>query len=252
MCITVMDKMNKTWEYCVKLYGLDRCVALCHHGSYNYELDLPSSDVDAKLFITPTWDEVVFCRQPSSKTIAGPFGDINITDIRLFISTNLVKQNFNFLECLFTPYSCVNPAYADLWNELIEQREEIAHYKPEEAIRTMLGQAENQYKRWNKFDNKKTLYHMMRISWAIESYLKGNSFKDTLVPNNRDLIMRVRNGEICEVDMEFMFYLFHEHIHYCVDNIEYKGKSNELIVLFLEEIQKEFVYRALYDFGVDN
>ena len=96
MILTVMDKINETWEYCIKLYGLDRCIALCHHGSYNYELNLPESDVDAKLFITPTWDEVVFCKQPMSKTIKGPYGDINVTDIRLFIGNNLKKQNFNF------------------------------------------------------------------------------------------------------------------------------------------------------------
>lgn len=249
-CLEIQNKLNETWEYCKSLYGIDRMVSLTLHGSQNYECDLPESDVDAKLFITPTWDEVVYCKQPLSKTIQGPHGDINVTDIRLFIGSNLRKQNFNFLECLFTPYSCVNSAYADLWDKLTTYREEIAHYDPQAAIRTMMGQVENQWRRWNKFDNKKTLYHMMRINGAIERYMQGYFFADTLIPENQPHIMQVRLGRVSEENMEHMFNMFYEHAHYLTEETEYKGAQYEC-TRFLEDIQREFIYRALYELRIE-
>ena len=249
--MTTQRKIDKTWDHCITLYGLDRCAALTLHGSQNYALDLPESDVDAKLFITPTWDEVVFCKQPMSKTIKGPYGDINVTDIRLFIGNNLKKQNFNFLECLFTPYSCVNPCYADLWEQLIRHREEIAHYDPAAAVRTMMGQVENQYGRWGRFDNKKTLYHMARIHGAIDRYQEGLCFADTLIPENRDWIMDVRLGKIDEEAMVIFFKSLYEDAHRLAAPENYKGKSYEIIEYALDELQKQFVYRALYEMRVE-
>ena len=217
--MSVLDtqkKIDETWDFCISKYGLDRCVAITLHGSQNYGLDLPESDVDAKLFITPTWEEVIFCKQPISKTIQGPYGDVNVTDIRLFIGNNLKKQNFNFLECLFTDYFCVNPYYDDLWEQLIKHREEVAHYNPAAAVRTMIGQVENQWRRWDNFsgkcgepfDNKKTLYHMARIHSAIKRYQEGSPFADTLIPENYDWIMQVRLGKLDKEAMEFFSSLF--------------------------------------------
>lgn len=246
--MTTQQKVEETWKYCINLYGLDRCVSITLHGSQNYECDITDSDVDVKLFIAPTWREVIECKQPLSKTIDGPYGDINVCDIRLFLGNNLPKQNFNFLECLFTPYSCVNDAYADLWSQLIEYREEIAHIDPAAAVRTMMGQVENQYGRWGRFDKRKTLYHMMRISSAIETYQNGQCFADTLIPNNHDHIMRVRLGKICEEDMDFIFSLFYSHAHYCAEKIEYKGETHYANgMCLLQQLQALFVYRSLYE-----
>lgn len=249
--LEIQTKINETWEYCIQRFGRERCVALCLHGSQNYELDMPESDVDAKLIIAPTWDEVVFVRKPLSETIQGPYGDINVTDVRLYIGVNLKKQNFNFLETLFTPYSCVNNDYADLWNRLIEHREEIAHFNPDLAKHTMLGQAENQRKRWGRFDDKKTLYHLMRISDAIEKYQRGWYFADTLIPLNHNHIMQVRKGEISQESMEYMFNLFYEHIHYIIENTKYVGPTYETAGRLMDEIQREFVYRALYELRIE-
>ena len=249
--LTTMNKLEETWKYCNELFGDDRCIALCLCGSQNYQCDLPDSDIDAKLMITPTWKEVIECKQPMSQTISGPYGDINVTDIRLFIGNNLKKQNFNFLECLFTPYKVVNKYYEDLWEELLEYREEIAHYNPAAAIRTMMGQVENQYGRWGRFDKHKTLYHMMRMSHAIEFYQKGEPFEKTLVPINLDHIMKVRLGKVCEEDMDFMFGLFYTHAHYCADKVEYAGPECPNVERAMDDLQARFVYRALYEFEVE-
>lgn len=248
--LSTQEKVNKTWEHCVGIFGFDRCISLTLHGSQNYELDLPDSDVDTKLIITPTWDEVINCKQPLSKTIDGPYGDINVVDIRLFIGVNLRKQNFNFLECLFTPYSCVNPDYADLWNELLEHKEEIAHFKPQEAIRTMMGQVENQWRRWGRFDDKKTLYHMARIHDAIKRYQEGLLFADTLIPEDANYIMKVRLGKIGQEDMEFYFKNLYNDAYRLAEETEYKGPECSGVEYYMNHLQAKFVGRALYEKGV--
>ena len=240
------EKMDKTWAYCLELYG-PRCVVLTLHGSQNYYLDLPTSDVDAKLMIVPSWDEIIHCAKPASETVKGPYGDINVTDIRLFIGNNLRKQNFNFIECLFTPYYRVNPKYADLWNELTAYREDIARYKPEEAVRTMMGQMENQKKRWGKFDDTKTLYHMLRIKWAIVKYVAGADFKETMVPTGEmhDFIMEVRLGKIGQSDMEY----FAQTAYDTATNVAkqaYRVQAYEQSAdCIMEHIQTKIIERAL-------
>ena len=68
----IQTKIDRTWDYCIKEFSFERLVALTHHGSYNYNLALPDSDADAKLFIVPTWNDIIYCRKPESKTIQGP------------------------------------------------------------------------------------------------------------------------------------------------------------------------------------
>lgn len=203
----IQTRIERTWDFCINEFGLERLIALTHHGSYNYGLALPDSDADAKLIIAPTWDDIIHNRKPLSTTISGPYGDINVTDIRLYIDVNLRKQNFNFIETLFTPFYCINPDYADLWFQLVDYREAIAHYNPKEAVRTMMGQVRNQVMRWNKFDNNKTLYHLLRIEYALSQYVAGERFEDTLAPKGEDneFIMAVRLGKFGQEEMQKIF-----------------------------------------------
>lgn len=249
--LDTMTKLKETWTFCNGTFG-DRCIALCLCGSQNYELDLPESDIDAKLILAPSWEEVINCRKPISETIKGPYGDINLCDIRLFIGVNLEKQNFNFLETLFTPYSLTNPYYRDLWAELIEHREEIAHYQPDQAIRTMMGQVENQRRRWDRFDNKKTLYHMARIHSAIKRYQEGLPFADTLIPENAEWIMEVRLGKVDEETMKIFFNKLYNEAHELAEPENYKGPEYPIAYMTMDSLKERFVLRALYERGVDN
>lgn len=243
----VQTKIDRTWDFCIEKFGLERLVALTHHGSHNYNLALPDSDVDAKLFVVPTWQDIIYNHRPISETIKGPYGDINVCDIRLFIDTNLRKQNFNFLECLFTPYNAINPNYCDIWEDLIEYREAIAHYNPVEAVRTMMGQAENQYRRWGKFDDQKTLYHMLRIEHAIAQYVSGKPFAETLAPvgNDHDFIMLVREGGFDKRTMEIYFNDSYKKVKMLADGAD-RVKSQEFVAeIVMECALDRFMRRAL-------
>lgn len=245
--MNIQTKIERTWDYCIKEFGLERLVALTHHGSYNYNLALPDSDADAKLFIVPTWNDIIYCRKPESKTIQGPYGDVNVCDIRLFIDVNLRKQNFNFLECLFTPYCCVNPDYADIWDTLISHREAIAHFNPAEAVRTMMGQVENQYKRWGKFDDNKTLYHMLRIEHAIAAYVSGERFEDTLAPKgeDHDFIMLVREGSFDKRTMENIFNRSYDSIQKIIAENALPREQGFVAGVAMEKALDKFMRRAL-------
>lgn len=245
--MNVQIKIDRTWDFCINEFGLERLICLCHHGSYNYDLALPNSDVDAKLIVAPTWDDIIHNRKPLSTTMTGPYGDINVTDIRLYIDTNLRKQNFNFIETLFTPFYCVNPAYADLWLYLVQQRETIAHYKPEEALRTMMGQARNQIMRWDKFDNNKTLYHLLRIEYALARYVEGERFEDTLAPKGEDheFIMAVRLGKFSQEEMQKIFDRISKRAIE-LGEYGYRVKSQEFIAdTVMGDALDQFMRRAL-------
>lgn len=52
----IQTRIERTWDFCINEFGLKRLIALTHHGSYNYNLEILDSDADAKLIITPTID----------------------------------------------------------------------------------------------------------------------------------------------------------------------------------------------------
>ena len=101
-------------------------------GSQNYGLDLYTddykSDIDTKCIVIPSLEDVVMNKKSISTTHICPNNEhIDIKDIRLYFD-NFKKQNINFVEILFSNYYIINPKYQDLWDELIKNRENIAHY----------------------------------------------------------------------------------------------------------------------------
>ena len=123
---------------------------------------------------------------------------------------------------------------------------------PSSAVRTMMGQVENQYGRWGRFDKCKTLYHMMRIVSAIRTYLNKQPFADTLIPENKEAIMQVRYGNMSETEMDTLFKALYEEAHWLVENQPYTGVSfPESCNLMLDELQRQFVYRALYELVIE-
>jgi predicted nucleotidyltransferase len=97
-------------------YDEERVLGIFLYGSQNYGFATEKSDVDSRVIIFPTFEE--FCLQKDwvSKTIELENGEhIDIKDIRLF-RENLLKQNINFMENLFTEYYIINPRYEELFN----------------------------------------------------------------------------------------------------------------------------------------
>jgi len=188
----IMDRVREHYDDALRHFPEDRIVCLVLQGSQNYGLETMYSDVDTKLILTPTFEDIAMNRQPISTTyIREDDSHTDWKDIRLMLQT-FRKCNLNFLEILFSPYCIVNPLYAKEWNRLIQNNELIANYDPCKAVKTMCGLARRKYEQMEhespshhddieKFGySPKEFHHLLRIEEYIERYISGESYADCL------------------------------------------------------------------------
>ena len=186
-------------------------VGIFLQGSQNYGLDYEGSDVDTKLITTPSFEQIAMNSKPDSTThIRDNDEHIDIKDVRLYIST-FRKQNLNFLEILFTPYKHVNMLYEDLWNELEQNREAIAHYNPYQAVKAMKGIAlEKFFAMDHRYPSKvdiidkygydpKQLHHLLRVEDYLERYIAGEEYEKCLQPDDPGWLMDIK---LCPLEVE--------------------------------------------------
>ena len=193
--MSTMDRLLEHYEEARTLFADDRIVGCFLQGSQNYGLALPSSDVDTKLIVVPTFQDIALNRQPVSTTYVRTNDEhIDLKDIRKYVE-HFRKQNLNFLEILFTDYFIINPLYADQWNRLVDAREAIAHMNMYRAVKSMKGIAlekfhamEHPYpskidiiKKYG-FDGKQ-VHHLIRVDDYLTRYINGESYKDCLKPS---------------------------------------------------------------------
>lgn len=191
----IMNGVREHYEEAKQYFDESRIVGIFYQGSANYGLDYEGSDIDTKLIVVPTFEEIAFNKKPHSTTHVRENNEhIDFKDIRLYIET-FRKQNLNFLEILFTPYKIVNPQYAQWWDILVENREAIAHYDIHRAIKSMKGIAMEKYHAMehrypSKVDiidkygyDSKQLHHLLRVEEYLARYIAGESYEKCLIPN---------------------------------------------------------------------
>lgn len=202
----IMDCVREHYDEALEYFPEDRIVGIYYQGSGNYGLDYEGSDVDTKLIVTPTFKDIAMNKNPVSTThIRANEEHIDWKDIRLYVQT-FRKQNLNFLEILFTPYKILNPFYEEQWNRLIEAREDIAHYSPVQAIKSMRGIAKEKYfamehhypsrMEWiNKYlYDPKQLHHLLRVEEHIERYINGVPYEKCLISETPKYLVEVKKG----------------------------------------------------------
>ena len=194
--MTVMERVQEHFEDAKTLFPEDRIVGIFLQGSQNYSLDLPSSDVDTKLIVVPTFQDIALNSKPVSTThVRANDEHIDLKDIRLYVET-FRKQNLNFLEILFTDYFIVNPLYAEQWNRLVEAREAIAHMNMYRAVKSMKGVALEKFHAMEHpyptkldlierygFDGKQ-VHHLIRVDDYLTRYINGETYKDCMRPSS--------------------------------------------------------------------
>jgi hypothetical protein len=202
----IMAKVQEHYDEALKYFPEDRIVGIFAQGSPNYGLDYEDSDVDTKLIVLPTFEEICFNKKPHSTThVCANEEHIDFKDLRLMLQT-FRKQNLNFVEILFTPYKIVNPKYATHWDTLVKNNELIAHYNPYGAVKTMKGIAmekfhamEHEYP--SKVDvlaewgyDPKQLHHLLRVEDYLERYIAGESYEKCLRPADPEYLIAVKKG----------------------------------------------------------
>ena len=191
----IMTRLAEHYEEAKEYFDESRIVGIFIQGSQNYGLDYEGSDIDTKLIVVPTFEEIAFNKKPHSTThVRANNEHIDFKDIRLYIET-FRKQNLNFLEILFTPYKIVNPQYAEFWQKLVDAREDIARYDIHRSIKSMKGIALEKYHAMeHKYPSKieiiekygydsKQLHHLMRVENYLMRYIAGESYETCLIPD---------------------------------------------------------------------
>lgn len=264
--VRIMDRLYEHWEDALKLYPLDRIVCLVLQGSQNYGLDDAESDVDTKLLLVPTLDEIIFNKKPVSTThIRENDEHIDAKDIRLYWQC-FRKGNPNFVEVLFTDYYIVNPMYADLWESMRNIREPVARVNPLVAAKAMMGMVQEKFHAMehrypsraeivDKFGyDPKQLQHLIRMSWFLDTYVYDKCYyKDILTLDYtehsfRPWLLDVKRGR--EYDLEqarevaTVWLARAEHALTHAKEI-YDGVEDEAISAAMDAVLGEMIKRAI-------
>ena len=239
--MTIMERVSQHYEEALEHFAEDRIVGIFLQGSQNYKLDLPTSDVDTKLIVVPTFEDIALARKPVSTThIRANEEHIDFKDVRLYMDT-FRKQNLNFLEILFSPYTIINPLYADEWNRLVEAREFIARMNEHRAVKSMKGIALEKYHAMeHPYPSKiatlekygydpKQLHHLVRVDDYLARYIAGEPYEECLLPQGEfhKFLMDIKMGQFNLSEARTMAELTIEHTkmiadQFCAEHPEYE------------------------------
>lgn len=205
----ILMRLRDHYDESLENFTKNQIVGLFLQGSQNYELDLPGSDIDTKLIVVPSFKDIALARKPVSTThLRANEEHIDFKDIRLYMET-FRKQNLNFLEILFTPFSMINPMYFDQWDRLMEERESIARMNPWRAVKSMKGIALEKYHAMehaypSKVDvlakygyDPKQLHHLVRVDNYLTRYIAGESYEECLIPDEvmKGFLLDLKKGK---------------------------------------------------------
>lgn len=247
----VIKRVQEHYNEALNYFNSDQIVGIFLQGSQNYGLEVPNSDVDTKLIVTPTFEDIALNKQPKSTThVRANDEHTDFKDVRLYMNT-FKKQNLNFLEILFTPYKYVNPLYATEWEKLEDNRELIAHMNPCRAVKSMKGIA---MEKWHAMEHEypskveilakygydpKQLHHLLRIEDFISRYIKGESYERCMIPLDLGYLLDVKMGVIGLNDAREIGRDALEHITEMADTFcaTHEEKVNEDAEALLKEVQ---------------
>lgn len=167
-------------------------------GSQNYGLDLLDSDVDTKMIVLPSLNDIVWNKKPMAMThIRANEEHTSLTDIRNYFSS-LRKQNINFIETLFSPWIIVNKEYRNEFEQLFNNRELIAHYDECKAVKTIGGISIDRYKAIQNLNSKKAdvikkygydgkaVSHIIRIYAFLKRYVRDFPYQTCIIPDEEE------------------------------------------------------------------
>lgn len=110
------------------------------YGSQNYGLNTEESDVDTKVIIIPTLEDLCLKKAGFVKEYKYNDEKVIVMDLIHYVD-NLKKQNINYVETLFTEYCWVNPDHAWVWDAFIKVRGHITLYDENKTIQSIGHQA---------------------------------------------------------------------------------------------------------------
>ena len=240
------------------------------NGSYNYNMDTPQSDIDSKLLVIPSLEQLVSGKSLNYLHCMSDNGEhVEVKDIRHYFAT-MLKQNINFVETLYAQVWIVNPVYMRLFHYLFEMRDVISGCNPIATIHCIQGTAHQKYKQMlqssparaaeieNYGFDRKSLHHLVRCVFFGEYYMEGTSYQECLqnndVPNIRRMIMNLKittvlNKEWAINIAEDMLDGFDEKVDSYLDTIKPFQKDFSALALdvkdFLDTLAFEIIKQSI-------
>lgn len=200
-----MKRVREHYEIAKSIFPEDLIIGVFLYGSQNYNMGDEQSDVDTKVLVVPSLADVVCARRPVAFEHHCDNGEhISFVDVREFVH-QLLKQNPNSLEILFTDYFVINPPFKGVWYFIWSHREDFARINPHKAVNTMRHMANANYHQMEKngFDHKK-LATMFRLEKAIYDYTIGCRYEHVLKTDQGEFFLKVKRGNFVDNDEQGM------------------------------------------------
>lgn len=207
----ISEGLHRHLDEFLKCYPNLELLGIFIQGSQNYDLDIYEedykSDIDTKAIVIPSLEDIVMNRKPISTTHILPNNEhLDIKDIRLYCDA-FKKQNINFVEILFACSYLIIKEYESFWESLVKNRELIAHYNTNQAIRCIAGMSMEKKKALchpyptikDKIDkygyDGKQLHHIIRLFDFITCYCLGGDFATCLhfQPHKEEMLKAKKN-----------------------------------------------------------
>jgi len=256
----ILDRVYEHHAYYKAVNDKDYFV-LALYGSQNYNLADEDSDVDTKILVIPTLQDLIFNTKPYNKVyeIGDKLEHIECKDIRNYFKI-FRKQDINFIQILFTNYFIVNSEYQDLWNILQENREKIARLNEYRTVQCMRGRANNvfhnldhitstNYEKLMKYGiDPKQLSHLVRVYLFLSKYIEGKPYKDCIrVDEDRDYVISLKKncGGYSEKKARSLALEYYKKIDSIVDSVEFKNEDDEETSALLDDVLTQIMTRSL-------
>ena len=234
---------------------------LALYGSQNYNLADEDSDVDTKILVIPTLQDLIFNTKPYNKLyeIGDKLEHIECKDIRDYFKI-FRKQDINFIQILFTDYFIVNSEYQDLWDILQENREKIARLNEYRTIQCMRGRANNVYHNLDHITSTnygklmkygidpKQLSHLVRVYLFLSKYIEGKPYKDCIrVDEDRDYVIGLKKncGGYSEKKARSLALEYYNKIDSIINNVDFKNEDNKETSALLDNVLTQIMTRSL-------
>ena len=189
-----------------------------NYGSHNYGLEIDNedykSDIDTKIIILPTLEDLVHNSAPVSTTVKTSTGQCDIKDIRAFIPT-LLKANIQFLEILCARVTVPNSKYKEEVEWLQEHLEELVKECKTPLLKSIYGMSMEKKKamchpyptiawkidKWG-YDGKQ-VHHIMRLYEFMKNYFEeGKNFNESIRQHSDIMKHFLLDTKMNKIDLE--------------------------------------------------
>lgn len=160
-------------------FGEKRVFGVFPYGSMNYGSFTNSSDVDVRVVIIPSIQDIFKNERFLSKEEKIDDNKVTYTDIRNFVK-GLCNASPTHIEMIFSPFYYINPLYEDFYNKHIyEKREEIGKMNTPKLLKSCLGMMKA-FKNPKERTYKKA-YHYVRLAYFCANVINETPLEECFV-----------------------------------------------------------------------